>query len=260
MGKPNTSSKSTPDAASNIHGNIHTSKKFSLYAPEANFLGFKGGTVQVNQVASTLQALSLGSGAPSLVVNGSNMALPGFSRGLTGRESVSDESQKADSNSELGTKPPSLDEKSITSGTTFALDEKESLRPDDSASVKASADDDDSFSVRGSLLAGSRVGSDAAASRRGQPLQDVPGRRLAQPLSGSQNPVATVTAGVPAVQAQIANPPIPLAEVGKPTDALNAIYRQAPDEKLIEALATPRDRYFLLRLEKDVIDFVQDST
>jgi hypothetical protein len=56
-----------------------------------------------------------------------------------------------------------------------------------------------------------------------------------------------------------AAPTMPLASVGSSSDALNVIYRQAPDEKLLEALASPRDRLFLLRLEKDVIEFVQDS-
>ena len=44
--------------------------------------------------------------------------------------------------SSSSTKPASLDGKSTTSGTTFALDEKESLQPDDSASVKAAEDED----------------------------------------------------------------------------------------------------------------------
>jgi hypothetical protein len=43
------------------------------------------------------------------------------------------------------------------------------------------------------------------------------------------------------------------------SDALGVIYRQAPDEKLLEAMGSSKDRLFLLRLEKQVIDFVQDS-
>jgi len=97
---------------------------------------------------------------PSLVVNGSG-TVDAERRAIFGYGSPDDPFQRADSGSDLGTKPPSLDGKSITSGTTFALDEKESLRPDDSASVKA-AEDDDTFSGRGSIVAGSRIGSEAA--------------------------------------------------------------------------------------------------
>ena len=45
---------------------------------------------------------------------------------------------------------------------------------------------------------------------------------------------------------------------GGPED-LNIFYRQTPDEKLLEALESPKDRIFLLRLEQDVIKFVKDS-
>lgn len=177
---------------------------------------------------------------------------------LVNRESVSDDSQKCDSSSELGTKPPSLDGKSITSGTTFALDEKESLRPDDSASVKAAAEDDDAFSIRGSFIAGSRISSEAAARARGIQLGDIPERRLAQqPLGTPSHGVLTPQSSA-SERPPVTNPTMPLSVEGS-SDALNVIYRQAPDEKLLDALSSPRDRFFLLRLEKDVIDFVQDS-
>lgn len=208
----------------------------------------------VDNVAGSLNDLSLREKAPSLVVNGSGPLAPERPTIVAGRDSGSDDSQRADSSSELGTKPPSLDGKSITSGTTFALDEKESLRPDDSASVKAAAEDDDAFSIRGSLLAGSRMGSELAARARGNPLGDIPERRHPQPAPG------VVVQGVLTPQSSSSEQPpgAPLG-VGGSSDALNVIYRQAPDEKLLEAMASPKDRLFLLRLEKQVIDFVQDS-
>ncbi|OAA52258.1 hypothetical protein BBO_00099 [Beauveria brongniartii RCEF 3172] len=153
--------------------------------------------------------------------------------------------QRIDSSSDSGTKPPSLDGKSITSGTTFALDEKESLRPDDSASVQAAAEDDDAAS----LVAGSRLGSEAAARARARPViamgSHVAGLLTPQSTSSEQQVVngAALQLG---------------GEVGS-SDALNVIYRQAPDDKLLDALATPRDRFFLLRLETDVINFVENS-
>ncbi|PNP53296.1 hypothetical protein THARTR1_05990 [Trichoderma harzianum] len=209
----------------------------------------------MEKVVESLDDLRLGSNVPSLVVDGSNSSAVARSQAVFSRASGSDDSQKADSSSELGTKPPSLDGKSITSGTTFALDEKESLRPDDSASVKAAAEDDDSFSIRGSLIAGSRMSSDFAARARGIQLGDMPDRRLAQPVAGTHG------IGILTPQSTSSEQPAqnPLRSAGGSSDALNVIYRQAPDDKLLEALAAPRDRLFLLRLEKDVIDFVQDS-
>ncbi|KAF5532744.1 R3H domain-containing protein [Fusarium mexicanum] len=202
----------------------------------------------------SLKDLSLRDKAPNLVVNGSGPLAPERPAVVVGRDSGSDDSQRADSSSELGTKPPSLDGKSITSGTTFALDEKESLRPDDSASVKAAAEDDDAFSVRGSLVAGSRMGSEVAARARMLHLGDIPERRLPQPFPG------TAAQGVLTPQSSSSEQP-PGAPMGTPgsSDALGVIYRQAPDDKLLEAMASPKDRLFLLRLEKQVIDFVQDS-
>lgn len=213
----------------------------------------------VNQIATSLNNLALGSNIPNLVVDGSNSASAERPGAVPGREAASDDSLRADSSSELGTKPPSLDEKSITSGTTFALDEKESLRPDDSASVKAAAEDDDSFSIRGSLIAGSRMGSEVAAKARGIQLGDIPERRSAQPLPGPLGHGVMTPQSASSEQPPEANPGVPLRSTTGSSDALNVIYRQAPDEKLLDALSSSRDRFFLLRLEKDVIDFVQDS-
>lgn len=112
-------------------------------------------------LADALRAVNL---TPSLVVNGSGTgsSTSDADRKVASQDGPSEDPyQRAESGSDAGTKPPSLDGKSIASGTTFALDEKESLRPDDSASVKA-AEDDDEFSNRDSNVAGSRTGSEAA--------------------------------------------------------------------------------------------------
>lgn len=202
-----------------------------------------------------VKALAVSSPMPSLVVNGSGSA-------DTSRKSYvadgfpEDLFQRADSGSELGTKPPSLDGKSITSGTTFALDEKESLRPDDSASVKA-AEDDDTFSGRGSIVAGSRMGSEAAARayRDYNPTE----RKLMQPMLERQVPgESTPRSGSSGQQTTDDGKPKIEGAAGAP-DPFNLFYRQTPDEKLLEALDSPKDRMFLLRLEQDVIEFVKDS-
>ncbi|KAI0150948.1 hypothetical protein BJ166DRAFT_378202 [Pestalotiopsis sp. NC0098] len=212
------------------------------------------------KISQKLKDLSLSSGpaTPNLVVNGSSSMGASQHKNDAGTHVSDDASHKADSISETGAKAPSLDGKSITSGTTFALDEKESLRPDDSASVKAAADDDESFSVRGSQMANSRMGSDVARIHRLR-IGDMPERRIIQLLPESQDlGIATpqsVDSGMP--------PPTDssqtLETVAGTPDAFSTMYSQNPDDKLLEAMASPKDRIFLLRLEQDVINFVQSS-
>lgn len=184
----------------------------------------------------------------SLVVNGS---------GLRGKPDTNE--FFSESSSDLGTKPPSLDGKSIKSGTTFALDEKESLRPDDSASIKA-AEDDDEFSARGSIVAGSRIGSEAAARAYRAQFYEAPDRRNMQTMHERQGQgVSTPQSGSSGQQTTDDGKVKPLiGDQGAP-DAFNLFYRQTPDEKLLEALESPKDRIFLLRLEQDVIEFVKSS-
>jgi len=206
------------------------------------------------KLIEAVKAMEVSSPMPSLVVNGSG-STDSRRRPFAGDMFPDDMFQRADSESELGTKPPSLDGKSITSGTTFALDEKESLRPDDSASVKA-AEDDDTFSGRGSIVAGSRIGSEAAArayrdytSERKllQPMLERQTHGVMTPQSGSSGPLA--------IDDEKSDAAIP--SMGP--EGFNLFYRQTPDEKLLEALETPKDRIFLLKLEQDVIEFVKDS-
>ncbi|KAK0108342.1 hypothetical protein ONS95_003157 [Cadophora gregata] len=211
------------------------------------------------KLVDAVKALQVSSPMPSLVVNGSGV---GSTKAKPdGMEPFSEDLfQRTDSGSELGTKPPSLDGKSITSGTTFALDEKESLRPDDSASVKA-AEDDDTFSGRGSIVAGgSRIGSEASRAYRAQ-FYEAPERRSMQPMQERQSQgVHTPQSGSSSQQTTDdgKSKPLLVGPTGAP-DGFSLFYRQTPDEKLLEALESPKDRIFLLRLEQDVIEFVKDS-
>lgn len=211
------------------------------------------------KLVDAVKALQISSPMPSLVVNGSGI---GSAKAKSdGVEPFSEELfQRTDSGSEIGTKPPSLDGKSITSGTTFALDEKESLRPDDSASVKA-AEDDDTFSGRGSIVAGgSRIGSEASRAYRAQ-FYEAPERRSLQTMQERQgHGVNTPQSGSSSQQTtdEGKSKPLLVGVTGAP-DGFSLFYRQTPDEKLLEALESPKDRIFLLRLEQDVIEFVKDS-
>lgn len=169
------------------------------------------------------------------------------------------------------TKPPSLDGKSVASGTTFAMDEKESLRPDDSASLKA-VEEDDSNSGHASGAPSSRIGSEAGGKafrdqfneisermgpggQRPLPLQN--NRRILQGVAdeGSQGPLASLGPAIPAA-ASIPRPE--MAPVSGPAPLFSYNY-QGPDEKLLEAMDSPKDRLFLLQLEQQVISFISDS-
>lgn len=206
----------------------------------------------VDSSTASLADLHIGCKVPKLVLN-QNSSTPEMQQHPVGRESGSEESQKGDSGSDVGTKPPSLDGKSNTSGTTFAMDEKESLRPDDSASVKAAAEEDDTF-----LMRGSRMGSELAAKPRNAIAGDVLDRRLPLPSPGAHGSRVLTPQSASSEHPPSLESAMPLC-TDESSDALNVIYRQAPDEKLLDALSSPRDRFFLLRLEKDVVEFVQDS-
>lgn len=169
--------------------------------------------------------------------------------------------------SSSSTKPASLDGKSTTSGTTFALDEKESLRPDDSASVKA-ADEEDFYSGSASGAPNSRVGSEAGSRAFRDQFYEI-SERIGP---GSHRSHPTTRRGIPGIEEegpQISLPPTvstlpaPITLPGPENVAKNGAsfgYEyQEPDEKLFEALESPKDRLFLLRLEQDVITFVRDS-
>ena len=169
--------------------------------------------------------------------------------------------------SSSSTKPASLDSKSTTSGTTFALDEKESLQPDDSASVKA-AEDEDYGSGPASGAQNSRVGSEAGSrafrdqfyeitesigsgSHRMHPV----GRKI---IAGIEEEGPQMTRS-PLISALPAPVNLPRPQTIAPSGPLIDYKYQEPDEKLLEALESPKDRLFLLRLEQEVITFVRDS-
>ncbi|PGH19146.1 hypothetical protein AJ80_04226 [Polytolypa hystricis UAMH7299] len=145
--------------------------------------------------------------------------------------------------SNSSTKPTSFDSKSMASVTTFAMDEKESLRPDDSASVQA-AEEDDSFSGPASGAPNSQVGSEAGGrlyrlSEQTGTSDRIPGRlRLNDAVAGGPFPADILSSQ----NAQLLH--------GFPKD---------PDEKLLEAMNSPKDRLLLLQLEEKIVAFIKDS-
>jgi hypothetical protein len=167
--------------------------------------------------------------------------------------------------SDSSIKPPSFDGKSIASGTTFALDEKESLRPDDSASLRA-VEEEDNVSPPGSNAAGSRMGSELGMNRafRDQ-LQEIAimgpipprGSPGGAPGRYSQAPIQIANGSFPPSNVDaLRTVPVAIASVdGAPVSQADP----PPDDKLLEALASGRDRVWVLKLEQDLIDFVKDT-
>lgn len=193
----------------------------------------------------------------------SGKALPRIMATTNGASRPEDDQTHLSSSS---TKPASLDGKSVASGTTFALDEKESLRPDDSASVKA-AEEEESYSGPASGAASSRVGSEAGSRAFRDQFYEISDRMGPSIHRGA----AVNRFGVPGIQEEdpqgISAPTIPvgpdLSITGdaafQSMDTPYGFAQQGPDEKLLEAMESPKDRLFLLKLEQDVISFVRDS-
>ena len=178
--------------------------------------------------------------------------------GAPAREPVSEENITKITSSQGSALPSSNDTKSVASATTFTLDEKESLRPDDSASVKA-VDDEDG---RASTQAGSRIGSDSGARAFSDQLREISqmGPQGRQPPAIPRiSPAVQTPAGVLYSPSPLAGPTSFPGLGGLDTPA-EASLSFPPDEKLLAALNSVRDRVWVLKLEQDINDFVKDET
>lgn len=190
--------------------------------------------------------------------------LPDRPRSIVLAKISAEDSSTQLSSSDGSVKPPSIDGKSIASTTTFALDEKESLRPDDSASLRA-VEEEDVTSPPDSLVNDSRHGSDNGAARafRDQ-LHEI---AVMNPHSHRAVPPGRFPNLPPGPHVlydpnHAANPGRPVSQPvgpGIPPIAGVPSLPSAPDEKLMEALQSPRDRLFVVKIEQDFIDFIKDS-
>lgn len=205
---------------------------------------------QSEYVATAIEGLSL--------VKDSTTDLSGPHSAESGESLEDDQSHLSNSSTKL----QSFDTKSMASVTTFAMDEKESIRPDDSASIRA-IDDDEASNAPGRELSFQREPEHApAVSRHGlKPSTSgvtIAPRRyhtltLTNPPRFGDLPVSPIVQAespderpIPDDQAHPSNggheraPPLPVA----------------PDEKLLDALATPKDRLPLLQLEEKLLTFI----
>ncbi|RMZ85940.1 hypothetical protein DV737_g252, partial [Chaetothyriales sp. CBS 132003] len=158
---------------------------------------------------------------PSPVVNGNKS-------GRSGDSGEDDQSHLSSSS----TKQHSFETKSTASVTTFAMDEKESIRPDDSASVRAVDEED----------------ADSTLSRNA-------------PFSAEPDQMPT-----PAVRRfhTLANPPRfgtleePGSDQAEESETTSSI-EPAEGHDLLDALASPKDRLALLQLEQKLVEFISQS-
>ena len=162
------------------------------------------------------------------------------------------------SSSSGSAKPPSLDGKSVASGTTFTLDEKESLRPDDSASVKA-AEDEEELPLPETDVPDLQAESEQDVRAFRAQLCEIsamePTRRGTTPLSLGHNIVPPQgLLYIPPQGPGIG--PVPLN--ARVSQVLSVGVALPPDTKLLEALESAKDRIWVLKLEQDITDFVKD--
>ncbi|KMQ45796.1 hypothetical protein HL42_3464 [Trichophyton rubrum] len=159
-------------------------------------------------------------------------------------DSLFDDDQTHLSNS--STKPTSFDSKSMASVTTFAMDEKESLRPDDSASVQAVEEDE--FLAPTTDVMNSQANSDPSTSNRGDSQQHKNALlRESELLKKSTLPFNE--------DALRRNGVLPAPEGEQVLHG----FPSEPDEKLVEAMGSPKDRLLLLQLEEKIISFIKNS-
>ncbi|KAL9057032.1 MAG: hypothetical protein Q9162_002580 [Coniocarpon cinnabarinum] len=155
------------------------------------------------------------------------------------------------------------DTKSVTSRTTLTLDEKESLMPDDSASMQGGRDEEPTSPAE-DIHAGFKVDVDSDARAFQDQLYEID-RHGGKPLAIAQRPVTSssiparqngaVAYQSPGVALQSPQGPSPREQSGGPGPGLVL----HPDDKLIEALKSEKDRVFVVKIETDFRDFIEHS-
>lgn len=132
------------------------------------------------------------------------------------------------------------------------MDEKDSLRPDDSASVQA-VDEEESLSGHASGAPNSLTGSEAGARFRDTQRQRMP----------LNNQISTLNDGPQRANGAIISDSVAQNLAGSHSDALPGRplhgFPSEPDEKLLEAMKSPKDRLLILQLEEKVRSFIQHS-
>lgn len=169
-----------------------------------------------------------------------------------------EEDQSQISTSSLN-KPHSFDTKSLASVTTFAMDDKESIRPDDSASVRAADEDVSHVGLSRNSSFQQEYEPAPKQSKSFSTSVTIPGRRfptLANPPRFGTLPISPV---IECQDTQLVKTIVPLVSLDSPIDPTPVIHAE-PDEKLMEALSSMQNRLMLLKMEEKLLAFIADDT
>ncbi|KAJ5689664.1 hypothetical protein N7462_004056 [Penicillium macrosclerotiorum] len=159
------------------------------------------------------------------------------------------------------TKMTNFDSKSLASVTTFAMDEKDSVRPDDSASVQA-IDEEESLSGATSGAPNSIAGSEAGSRSLRDHFRDGNALRPRGVL-----PVPGLLFNGGNQRCPVVIPPdsvsnnfvVPADPATLQDNQVSRIFPVDPDEKLLEAMNSPKDRLWILQLEEKIRHFIKES-
>ena len=236
----------------------------ALPGPRATLVDFSTGTAGTNEKAqSVIQGIENLALADAQSSKKQALTPQGRDGIRGGTDSAEDDQSHLSSSS---TKGPSFDTKSMASATTFAMDEKESLRPDDSASVQA-GDEEDHSSPHESTITSSQYNSDVGAAPVRVQLRDgYSGINIATrrpPVGPMQNPPRFGDFPLPSStdlsrSSTEAHQP-DLTDIARPPPPDDRSLSIVPDEKLLDAMGTPKDRLLLLQLEEMIIAFIAQS-
>ncbi|KAJ5159132.1 uncharacterized protein N7500_008783 [Penicillium coprophilum] len=188
--------------------------------------------------------------------DGSTSFIGGQNNGLLKRENSFEDDRTHLSTS--STKMTNFDSKSLASVTTFAMDEKDSVRPDDSASVQA-IDEEESLSGIASGAPNSVAGSEAGSRVFREQYRDgIPTRpRGILPVPPLFDGTQPVNGAIP--PGSVANHfVIPANSDGIEDGQILHGFPLEPDEKLLEAMKSPKDRLLILQLEEKIRYFIKD--
>lgn len=172
-------------------------------------------------------------------------------------DSIGDDQSQLSSSS---LKQQSFDTKSMASVTTFALDEKESIRPDDSASVRAADEDEPhpGLSRNSSFQQEAEPAIQKINPKITGPSVTIAARRY--PYTTLVNPPRFGDLPLePLPEPQILEPTVDNAPANALVEENRARLSETstgPDEKLLEALSSHKDRLPLLQLEEKIVAFI----
>ena len=258
MAVPQTTTKPSTGAPSkagiNVRNNVPTSSGSARAGPAAQKPTNTAEDVSARTPKSTQAELGIESAIEKLDLQSQKPAgeIPSSAVAVNQPKASSSSEDEQSHISGSSSKLQAFDTKSIASVTTFQMDEKESLRPDDSASVQA-ADEDES-------AVNSRVGSELGPGSSKDISQDVSVKRGPVILPGNAPRFGDVGLSQAANFAQ--NPALRQMSFTSgerlPPPEIASV-QVIPDEKLLEAMNTPKDRLLLLQMEERILIFLQQA-